>query len=458
LRTPSPQRSLADSLADFQGNLIRPYGVNLPCARFLFLTFTSGPPECQAWLRQWSAQLTSAQTWPAGFIPKSTLNLAFTFAGLHALGVPDSSLQSFPAAFRAGMASRAELLGDEGESSPARWHFGGPAKPVHALVSVYSGSDQTADERLRRVRASLAGVALECYLQTGRLLPEGREHFGYRDGIGQPGIAGAGLPSVPGQPDVLAGEFFLGYRNESGEIPNLNPAELGSNGTFLVFRKLYQDVAAFRTFLREQARRIRGNDSRDDIEWLAARLVGRWRSGAPLAAFPDHDDPDVWKNPARANDFDYSEDRVGLEVPIGSHIRRANPRDGLPGANFIPAHRLLRRGIPYGASLSEASETNDFQDRGLMFIALNTDLERQFEFVQGQWLQSGTFAPGLSSPDQDPLVGAQNRPNGRFTLRANGHPINIFHLPRFVQMRGGDYFFVPSCSALAWLGNGGRPG
>jgi Dyp-type peroxidase family len=380
----------------------------------------------------WSAQ---AQSW---------LTVTITYQGLRALGVPQESLDSFPPAFREGMAARAELLGDTGDSAPANWEQPLGTSDVHvalAAIAPDAARLKILHDEIEDSRRDLPGVA-EIWRQDCYALPDEREAFGFKDGISHPAIEGSGIPgSNPKEVPFKAGEFILGYRNEMDELPpSPTPDVLGRNGTFVVFRKLHQDVAAFRRFIRANAR-----DGQDE-ELLAAKFVGRWRSGAPLSLSPDRDDPQLGADASRNNDFLYQDDDPrGLKCPIGSHIRRMNPRDGVVTGQ-ARLHRMIRRGTNYGPQMLDRVMEDDGLDRGLCFVFVGASLTRQFEFVQAQWVNDGrAFA---APAEQDPLVGGGGCP---FTIPARPIRRRLQGLPRFVTTRGGEYCFAPSLSALRWI-------
>jgi len=382
--------------------------------------------------------------------PQAWLTVAFTYAGLAALGVPKSSLDSFPVEFREGMAARAELLGDVGASSPEHWEPPLGSDVVHVAVSVLAPdapSLEAVAERARRRYADLPAVEVvwrqDCYQ-----LSTGRTSFGFKDGIGNPDVEGSGLPlrNRSEQP-IKAGEFILGYPDETGSLaPMPTPEVLGRNGTFLVFRKLRTDVAAYRRYLRDRAR------DRDEERLLGAKMVGRWPSGAPLALAPDTDDPDVGADPMRNNSFGYRDDLRGFKCPAGAHARRANPRDALEDENSVNVrlHRMIRRGTSYGTALADGVLDDDGQDRGIVFVFAGAHLDRQYEFVKTQWINDGIFigAPGES----DPLVSGAQAPTD-FTIPHVPIRRRLRDLPPLVVTRGGEYCFAPGLRALAWLGD-----
>ncbi|MGH9373010.1 MAG: Dyp-type peroxidase, partial [Vicinamibacterales bacterium] len=217
---------------------------------------------------------------------------------------------------------------------------------------------------------------------------------------------------------------------------------------FMVYRKLEQHVPAFRAFLAKQAERLYGEASEENIELLAAKLVGRWRSGCPLVKSPSADDQALAADWDRNNDFGYAVDAVGAMCPYGSHIRRMNPRDGRAGEALVRTHRIVRRGLPYGSWLEPGTE--DPEERGVAFMAINASIRYQFEFLQTEWVNSGEFAD-LSRNDVDPFAGVR-RDASRFRIPgADGPPKNIFDLPEFVTTRGGGYYFIPSITGLRFI-------
>ena len=282
--------------------------------------------------------------------------------------------------------------------------------------------------------------SLDCYA-----LPTETEAFGFRDGISHPAIEGSGIPgSNPQEQPLKAGEFLLGYENERHEVSSMpRPEVLGKNGTYVVFRKLHQRVAAFRQYLKENS------STPEEEELLGAKMMGRWQSGAPLALCPMHDDPELGADPKRNNDFLFKEDDPqGLKTPPGSHIRRMNPRDS-DISGFMRFHRMIRRGTSYGPVLAPGVIEDDGAERGLAFVFIGASLERQFEFVQQEWINKGQFFHG--PPDvKDPIAGA-NDGSGLFTIPQQPIRRRLQGLPAFVVTRGGEYFFAPGLRALRWL-------
>ncbi|MEU8236345.1 Dyp-type peroxidase [Actinoplanes sp. NPDC048967] len=384
----------------------------------------------------------------AASTPAAWLTVAFTYQGLKALGVPQQSLDSFSPEFRQGMAARAALLGDVGESAPENWDEPLGGGDVHIALAVLApdraGLDQVADQA-RRAQHELPGIAViwrqDCYQ-----LPTGRTSFGFKDGIGQPAVAGVTAPLPhPAEPPISAGEFILGYPDETGvPAPMPAPDVLGRNGTYIVFRKLHTRVAAYRRYLREKAA-----DRREEA-LLGAKMVGRWPSGAPLAVAPERDDPELGKDPERNNDFRYGDDPRGFRCPAGAHARRANPRDALDHENTVDVrlHRMIRRGTSYGPILPDGVLDDDGADRGIIFVFAGAHLDRQFEFVKTQWLNDGIFigAPGES----DPLVGPRTG-TGTFTVPRRPVRRRLPDVPPFVITRGGEYCFAPGLRGLRWL-------
>jgi len=378
----------------------------------------------------------------------TSVTVAFTYHGLQALGVPQASLQSFPAEFREGMAARAAELGDVGDSTPDHWEKPLGTPDVHVAVAVLSADarrHQAIVDRAVHAGRDLQGVEL-IWRQNCYQLASGRTSFGFKDGIGQPSVEGSGRPcSNPKERPLKAGEVILGYPDETGELPPMpSPDVLGRNGTYVVFRKLHTRVAAYRQYVAAKAA------SRAEAELLGAKMVGRWQSGAPLALAPEGHDKDLGGDSKRNNAFLYGDDPRGLKCPLGAHARRANPRDAFDndGSVDVRLHRMIRRGTSYGPMLPEGVLEDDGIDRGIVFVFAGAHIKRQFEFVKTQWLNDGVF---IGAPlEKDPLVGG-NDGSGSFTIPHRPIRRRLQDLPPFVVTRGGEYCFAPGLRAMRWL-------
>jgi Dyp-type peroxidase family len=379
---------------------------------------------------------------------------------------------------------RAQRLGDIGINGPDQWEFGGPtgnapAERIHVLLMLYGDSTTTLNPLYAKQKESAEAAGLTVvWSEQSTDLPNSHEHFGFHDSISQPVVEDSGQAAADNEAPLKAGEFILGYANEYGLTPlspqvaptlpgaNLLPLlddnplrnpqrDFGRNGTYLVFRKLEQDVAGFWRFMAAQTNTGHPAEDARRAERLAAKCVGRWPSGTPLVLAPEQDVPQPAAKPD--NTFLYfNADSIGLRCPLGAHIRRANPRDALqpsPAESLttVRRHRILRRGRDYGPLLENPrSGTDDGIKRGLLFIALNANLARQFEFIQQTWLSNPKF-DGLHD-NVDPLLGGNDRaPNNSMTIPVDPARIRVTGLPRFVTLRGGGYFFLPGIRALTFL-------
>jgi Dyp-type peroxidase family len=487
-----------EAKADIQGFITSAYG-HLPFSAYLFLEIIDRL-QAQVWLSGLLPALITAASWRlhAGepkAKPERALNIALTYAGLEAFGLSEASLHTFPTEFREGMASpeRTRILNDTQDSAPSKWEVGGPQnEPVHLMLILHAQSHSALELLIREIRQAIlaksSGVEEhEGCAQFGARPESGREQFGFFDGVAQPqieGIKGTG---------VRTGEFILGYLNEyafypvSPLVPDVDDPEgilpispnpfhakvgyrdLGLNGSYVVYRKLAQDVAGFWHFLHDESIRLRGSLNPGFILWLAAKMVGRWPSGAPLILAPDSDNPDL-----RTDNFLYAEeDPYGLSCPFGAHIRRTNPRDQIGPAGPVESlhmsarHRILRRGKPYGpplfdpALLSRLDEPEAFESiqaladdgvpRGIHFLCANASIRDQFEFIQQAWADNPSFS-GLVN-NRDPLIGNNDPTSVLSGMLVPGRhaTMRTSPLPRFVTVRGGAYLFMPSLTALRYL-------
>ena len=440
---------------NIQGFVVR--GYRLPFAAYVYLRVDDAA-KARVALTEFLPQVITAEHWTDK--PESGINVAFSFAGLKAMGVGERTLDAFPAEFKAGMAARAQVLGDIGDSAPDHWEEPFRTGEAHVLVMVSAFSQAALEARNGRVREAVErlGGGAVVGAQLGGVLEGGREHFGYADGFSQPAIEGSRFDDHPGAGapgkngdwrPIAAGEFILGYPDEQGALPHApRPDELSRNGSYVVYRKLRQDVAAFRRQLAEAARLYPGGE-----ELLAAKLVGRWRDGTPLDASPHAEDASLVADKARNNAFDYGRDPDGLRCPVGSHIRRMNPRLSMPfEGKLVNRHRLIRRGITYGEMLPEGVTDDDGADRGVIFMTVQASLARQFEFVQAQWANTGN--PFRLGDDQDPIIGPMDS-DGLNKMTVPGRPPFFYGpLSRVVTMRGGEYYFAPGINGLRQLAAG----
>lgn len=431
-------------LDDIQSGALRPRPA--PYAAAYVVIRIDARPAGRELMRRLSGVVTSAAN-PTSPLADTWVSVALSCNGLKALGVPPSSLNSFAWEFQQGMAARASQLGDVGESSPENWERPLGTTDVHVVLVTVSPNMERLEavfDRARKTYRELSGITA-IWRQDCFALASETEHFGFRDGISHPAIEGSGIPPTnPREQPLKAGEFLLGYKDELGGVQRTDPEILGRNGTYVVFRKLHQRVAEFRRYLKTHS------SNHEEQEFLAAKMMGRWRSGAPLALCPFHDDPGLGADPRRNNDFLYQEDDPsGLKTPAGSHIRRTNPRDASI-AGVARIHRMIRRGTAYGPPLPEGVLEDDGAERGLMFAFVGAHPRRQFEFVQSEWINDGVFFGG--GRDKDPVVGACNDGDS-FTVPRRPVRRRLQGLPRFVVTRGGEYCFMPGLRALRWLGD-----
>src|ERR1700745_1284144 len=461
---PSPARTLTaadlkDNLHDIQDNVVAP--ILMRYGRHIFVKFNDGA-KGRAWLRNMFRRVNARQEEHG---TRFTINLGFTYEGLKALGLSQRSLDSFPEAFRVGMRGRADIVGDVGPHAPEHWEGGLGGPDIHAMAWIRTDSGEGREEATRIIRAEMeavGGIEIRFVQDTMALAHENGigsegEHFGFAYPVSQPPIEGADEPSYPGdgvlEPNgtwrpLKPGEFLLGYEDEVGPegTRSPEPAELRRNGTYMVFRKLYQDVAAFRRYLATAAKSLYGSDDQYHQDLVAAKIIGRGRRGGPVDLSPDKDDPAIAADPQRRNNFTYEGDDQGLRCPLGSHLRRSNPRaTPLKRATAVRRHRLIRRGVEYGPHLQDGALRDDGVDRGLINLFIQADFERQFEFVQKEWMKGGEFI-GLEPSEQDPINGTGGE-GSQMSVPGAKRPF-LFDLPTFVTVKGGEYLFVPGLNAL----------
>ncbi len=421
-------------------------------ARYEFLSFDDTNAG-KTWLDGMIDKVGTASSVGTSSPDARWVTVAFTWNGLRALGVDDGALATFPEEFRQGLAARAALLGITGAGHPEHWDGGLTAPEFHAIVILFA-RDVAERDRCEHEHAEylarIGGVRLLSSLDLEALPPYGepREHFGYLDRLTHPSIEGTNDPPTPGSiREVKAGEFFLGYTDESGAMPaSPQPEGLTRNGSYLAYLRMQEHVGAFREFLRTA-----GGPTRDEQELMAAKLMGRWRSGAPLVLAPERDDATLGADLRRTNDFNYATmDPRGYACPVGSHIRRMNPRDT---GDSLERHQLIRRGGTYGPLLPEDAP-DDGADRGIAAFMGCASLVRQFEFAMNVWANDPSFK-GLEN-ERDPIIGTQD---GTLDMTIPKRPIRkrITGIPAFTTVRGGAYLFLPGINGLRFLASSGSP-
>ncbi|HXD63067.1 MAG TPA: Dyp-type peroxidase [Solirubrobacteraceae bacterium] len=444
---------------DIQGNILRGYARHLHAA--YLLTRFDDREQARAFIARLvdEDRIATERDW--GEPPQTRLNVAFTHSGLQRLREDPAPFARFTD-FCEGMRARARAeLGDLGANDPNHWDRS-LKEEIHALFTVYGRSGDVRRDAARALTRELsaAGMAV-VHHQCADLLKSGREHFGYRDGFSQPALPGVsdGRRSRRGegvqQPrlrltgeawrDVKLGEFVLGHEDEDGVVPGKDEPLL-LNGTFMVWRKLRQDVDAFTRWIEAEA-----GDNKDAQNVLRAKILGRWPNGDSLVRHPagvaynggarGHD--------LKVNDFTYAADADGVRCPLGAHVRRSNPRDALGfRTERTRRNRIIRRGLPY----VDRDET-----RGLIFVCFNASIARQFEQIQGNWLMDGdSFGLGA---ERDFLTAGLDpgQPSVRMTIHGDrGRPPSfVTRTEQFVTVRGGHYLFVPGLAALRMIAGGG---
>ena len=543
--------------ADIQGNILSAYGkLGFPKGRFITL-HVDKPGLGRKFVSALLPAVTTALRWPSkralaktGDVeaerPKVAVNIAFTFYGLIALGVPTRTLRGMPDEFIDGMIARAPMLGDNfSDTTGTRWldawdevwrkapQAARMVDPntVHMLVTLNAQANQADGTPVPELEAKtqeiealcrsldggveiLAGhnlpgqppvryqdlTAIMAKREDGSIVTSPKEHFGYTDALGDPVFDG----QYPDHSETLratgngafdgaghwrpfaTGEFLLGYPDEAQETAGAAmPLGFSRNGTFMAYRKLHQNVAMFDKFMSETAARfgaVFGIPKPDDaLETLKAKVAGRWSDGAPLALAPTVAEwrafnqrfPNVWpdRDPAgylrrgeAVINFIYRDDPHGLRCPLTSHMRRVNTRDGLApspdgGSVLNNRRRILRRGLPYGDATNGAP---DSAEHGIVMLIVCASLFRQYEFVQQQWINYGLDAN--AGNDTCPLVGnhatgtGKEVPKAKFVIasdpKSGRPPFVVEGIPQFVETRGGEYFFVPSMTALRMIGMG----
>lgn len=393
-------------------------------------------------------------------LPLVGVNVGFTSAGIKKL-VPDANLGD--ASFAAGASTQAKGLGDpvDGNGNLTTWLAPYTSGAIDGVLSVTGGDDDAVANEVTVIHGLLDPVVTFGPIEQGAVRPgefRGHEHFGFSDGISQPAPSALGLIPFPGQQEVAAGFFVFGYDQSPATATRWM-----KNGSFMVFRRLKQLVPEFAAALQSAAGSL-GTDA----DLLGARMMGRWKSGAPATLTPLQDDPAFGADATKNNDFDFSGDQVQRKCPYGAHIRKMNPRVDLTGKQAdISPRRILRAGIPFGPELTDAESTSGSttSERGLLFVCYQTSIANQFEFLQASWANNTGFVPGKTRPDEtkaavtvgfDPIIGQNGAgpARTRFTDEAVpnfpvGNTRTTFDQATDVVVpEGGVYLFVPSLTAI----------
>lgn len=490
---------------DIQGNSLA--GFNKDFQDLLFLKITQ-PDTAKKWIRDLVPQISSLNEVlrfnnlfkslrvrlngedPPG-LAATWVNVAFTFEGLKKLIPEEAEHFKKDEAFSQGMAARSKVLDDRLDHQ--NWVIGGPTNLPDLLLIVASDTEDLLNQRISSIKESLkvnGGLEL-IHEENGRTLMDtnkpGHEHFGYKDGISQPGIRGlksdkqedfltarlidpnderAQRFSKPGEPLIWPGQFVLGYQKQNKEDliqPDPDSDTLAGlpdwarNGSFLVFRRLQQDVAAFNKFVENMS-----TEAGMKSDLLGAKLIGRWKSGAPLIKAKEEDNPPIGNDEFTSNHFSYANpepaikltqavgnqeipgvegDSEGKICPFAAHIRKLNPRD-VRSAEFNRTKMLLRRGIPYGKSFELAPD----EERGLLFMTYQASIKDQFEFMQQAWANNIDFPS--SGAGEDPIVGQKDNDDEKHSFKLPEKDKSLNFIQEWVTMTGGAYFFQPSIKAL----------
>lgn len=505
-------------LADVQGNILPGFNKDHQAFLFVRLRDVKVAKRWLAALEPWiatsaevleyarlRARIKARRGQAASGLTATWLNVAFSYAGLRKLTSAREADAFLDVSFRSGMVV-AGGLGDPDDPNdpghPSHWSIGGSDATTPDMLIILAADtahdlEQAIAERRAEIVASAAGVELMIEPLSGHALrgsPANREHFGFRDGISQPGVRGrastadgdfitertldgslreSALFGKPGQRLVWPGEFLIGLPRQS-DVDDLRPAAPSKpspawtkHGSYLVFRQLRQDVAGFHRALEAEVARLARlpGFSNLTVDRLGAQLIGRWRSGAPVMRTPKADLAKLADDPLANNDFNFREDTPHLPLasgrvpdypqahgdpdgevcPFGSHLRKVNPRDDATekgGPRDTLTRRILRRGIPYGEPLSGTRD--DGRERGLLFVSYQASIQNQFQFLMSQWV-TGKDKPRVGG-GTDSILGDQSL--GPCIVRGAQRQNEAVQLARFISPRAGAYFFAPSLRAL----------
>ncbi|KIK61172.1 hypothetical protein GYMLUDRAFT_261090 [Collybiopsis luxurians FD-317 M1] len=398
--------------------------------------------------------------------PATIVNIAFSQKGLNALGIQDNLND---ADFTNGQLSNAAFLGDQ----TSNWEPAFASNNVHGVFLIESDTIDSVNAKLSQIQTISNGSISEVYRIQGQARPgdeQGHEHFGFLDGVSNPSLRGFVVPALPGQTIVDPGIILLG---EEGDTVLERP-DWAKDGSFLAFRQLQQRVPEFNKFLVDNALSEPGLSASENAQLLGARMMGRWKSGAPIDLTPLKDDPVLGADHNRNNVFNFTHpDDPNFDFktnqsycPFSAHIRKTNPRADI--ATSFKQH-IIRGGIPYGPEVTDAenasnsSSTDPSLERGLAFVAYQSNIEQGFAFLQHSWANNNSFhiillsdAPNqqfianYNSVGEDPIIGVapNDGPRSPAGLDPNNQTRTITINEDFVVSRGGEYFFSPSISAI----------
>lgn len=508
---------------NIQGNIIP--GFNKSHQQFLFYKFTKSkliPGNPKSFLQWLSPHLTSMREvfdfrkiyrirrFRLGKkqvnLSSTWVNVAFSYGGISKLTDKHTAAQFGEQSFRQGLEQRSSYLGDptgNEKGAPSSWKVGGKGDEADMIIIVAADSEEKLEDMVNEIkskaRRSNMNLIFEQYGSALKGDLHGHEHFGFKDGVSQPGVRGrlSNTPgdyvtkryisntddrrmyfAKPGQLLTWPGQFLLGDQRQSSEsltvpiAPATNFPNWAKHGSYLVVRRLNQNVPAFWRFARKEAARM----GIDHVKF-ASMLVGRWPSGAPLLRTPNADNQALGDDNLANNHFIYDDntrpsslrpisgyagdsypqadaDFLAKVCPHFAHVRKVNPRDsvtdmGKPEDNLIRS--ILRRGIPFGSEIIGKRVTKKLlvQERGLMFLGYGATIEDQFEFLQRRWANS-KVQPNFGG--HDPIIGQNGESSGRARTieipKADGSTKKITIEDDFVTPTGGGYFFAPTIDAI----------
>jgi Dyp-type peroxidase family len=481
------------AMANIQGNIVAGFNKDFQTLLYFHIDNASQFKPAIAELGQWVATAEEVLAFNRLFkqvrdrrghsetLKSAWINIAFSFAGLEKLRKGDAELFADPS-FRSGLVGQARALGDT--TDPGKWEVkdgdGSADADADLLIIVAADTEVDVQVEVQRVTKLIRkhGGAHQVGEDHGKIRCDrrGHEHFGYLDGISQPGLRGRASDDPtdllsprqnpydrsqgkPGQELIWPGEFVFGYPDQDGSRDgkerggdsSINGAgyprvpRWAKDGSYLVFRRFKQDVYEFHKFLRAE-----GKAAGVSPALVGAQLVGRWASGAPIVRAPKSANLELGNNDCANNHFWFNDptepiaeglenecstdvfpraiqDLAGKVCPYTAHIRRVNPRDGVEPV-VRRRHRLLRRGLPFGEPSVSTPDapSNDKVDRGLLFLAYMTSIVDQFEYITKEWINNNDFPEKDAGPDA--LLGQPGK--------------------NWVVPTGGGYFFTPSVFAL----------